>query len=177
MKPNAIDNEFWDELFDVYINDKHNLGVKDFFEQKNPAAIEEITAVMLESARKGMWKAGNEKVRALSQLHIELVNKHKPSCSGFVCDNVKLRDFIAENSSDKTSSKLYKDNIEKIREGQVNGKQGMKMKKETLGDDADNDKSVLSNVVVSVVAVVVILALVLIVRRSRRQRETEDNHK
>ena len=177
MKPNAIDNEFWDELFDVYINDKHNLGVKDFFEQKNPAAIEEITAVMLESARKGMWKAGNEKVRALSQLHIELVNKHKPSCSGFVCDNVKLRDFIAENSSDKASSKLYKDNIEKIREGQVNGKQGMKMKKETLGDDADNDKSVLSNVVVSVVAVVVILALVLIVRRSRRQRETEDNHK
>ncbi|WP_455076689.1 cobaltochelatase subunit CobN [Prevotella koreensis] len=177
MKPNAIDNEFWDELYDVYINDKHNLGVKDFFEQKNPAAIEEITAVMLESARKGMWKAGNEKVRALSQLHIELVNKHKPSCSGFVCDNVKLRDFIAENSSDKTSSKLYKDNIEKIREGQVNEKQGMKMKKETLGDDADNDKSVLSNVVVSVVAVVVILALVLIVRRSRRQRETEDNHK
>ena len=59
----------------------------------------------------------------------------------------------------------------------MNGKQGMKMKKETLGDDADNDKSVLSNVVVSVVAVVVILALVLIVRRSRRQRETEDNHK
>lgn len=54
MKPAAIDKELWDNIYNVYVKDELNLGVKQYFEQQNPAALEEMTAVMLESARKGI---------------------------------------------------------------------------------------------------------------------------
>ena len=54
-----------------------------------------MTAIMLESARKGLWKASAEQVAELAKLHTETVNKYRPSCSGFVCDNAKLREYIA----------------------------------------------------------------------------------
>lgn len=71
------------------MKDELNLGVKQYFEQQNPAALEEMTAVMLESARKGLWQASEEQVAELSKLHTEIVNTYRPSCSGFVCDNAK----------------------------------------------------------------------------------------
>ena len=56
-KPDVIDKEMWDRIYDVYVEDSYGLGTEQFFRQQNPAALQEITAVMLETARKGMWKA------------------------------------------------------------------------------------------------------------------------
>ena len=57
MKPAAIDKELWDNIYDVYVKDEYKLNVKDFFEKQNPAALQEVTAVMMETARKGYWKS------------------------------------------------------------------------------------------------------------------------
>ena len=95
MKPDAIDNELWDEIYDVYVQDKFGLGVQDYFERQNPAALEEMTAVMMETARKGMWNASAEQLKAIAELHTDLVEKYKPSCSGFVCNNAKLREYLS----------------------------------------------------------------------------------
>ena len=119
MKPAAIDKELWDNIYNVYVKDELNLGVKKYFEQQNPAALEEMTAVMLESARKGLWKASEEQVAELSKLHTEIVNNYRPSCSGFVCDNAKLRDYIASKADAPTAAQ-YKENISKIREAKCN---------------------------------------------------------
>ena len=170
MKPKAIDEEFWNELYDVYIKDKYNLGTDAFFEKQSPAAIEEITAVMLESARKGMWKASREQIGTLAKRHVELVNKYRPSCSGFVCNNAKLRKYIVSNAPDKSSARLYDGNIEKIRQGDTGSKQGMKMQRENLSQNTEQSKGVLSNVIVGIVVVVVLVGLIFIVRRNRNQR-------
>ena len=170
MKPKAIDEEFWNELYDVYIKDKYNLGTDAFFEKQSPAAIEEITAVMLESARKGMWKASREQIGTLAKRHVELVNKYRPSCSGFVCNNAKLRKYIVSSAPDKSSARLYDGNIEKIRQGDTGSKQGMKMQRENLSQNTEQSKGVLSNVIVGIVVVVVLVGLILIVRRNRNQR-------
>ena len=53
MKPQAVDKEMWNEIYDVYVKDKFNLGVQGYFEKQNPAALEEMTAVMMETIRKG----------------------------------------------------------------------------------------------------------------------------
>lgn len=111
------------------MKDELNLGVKQYFEQQNPAALEEMTAVMLESARKGLWQASEEQVAELSKLHTEIVNTYRPSCSGFVCDNAKLRDFIASKADAQTATQ-YKENISKIREAKASGSnKGVVMKK------------------------------------------------
>lgn len=173
MKPAAIDKELWDNIYNVYVKDEHKLGTKDFFEQKNPAALQEMTAVMLESARKGLWKASNEQVSELAKLHTELVNKHQASGSTFVSDNAKLRDFIASKTDTKTAVK-YKENISKVREMQsANSEKGMVMKKEEMNQTPEQQTNTLSNVAVGIAVAVVLVALVLFVRK---RRKNANNH-
>ena len=168
MKPAAIDKELWDNIYNVYVKDEFNLGVKDFFETQNPAALEEMTAVMLETIRKGMWKASAEQTAELAKLHTEMVNKYRPSCSGFVCDNAKLREFIASKSDAQTATQ-YKESISKIREAQVSGDaKGMVMKKEEMNQAPDEQKTTLSNIAVGAAVVIVVLALVFFIRRRRK---------
>ncbi|KAA4739173.1 cobaltochelatase subunit CobN, partial [Bacteroides fragilis] len=171
MKPAAIDKELWDNIYNVYVKDEYNLNVKEFFETQSPAALEEMTAIMLESARKGLWKASAEQVAELAKLHTETVNKYRPSCSGFVCDNAKLREYIA-SKSDAPAAAQYKENISKIREAKVSGDaKGMVMKKEEINRTPEEQKTTLSNIAVGVAVVVVILALVLFVRKRRKTSE------
>ena len=99
MKPEVIDKELWDNLYDMYVRDVHGLGVTQAFEGKSPAALEELTAVMLETARKGMWQASPEQLSTLAARHTELVAKYGPSGGGMTTENHKLRDFIAQHVS------------------------------------------------------------------------------
>ena len=86
MKPAAIDDALWDELYEVYVDDRHNLGVEAFFRRENPYALQEMTAVMLETVRKGLWDATPQQVAVLAELHTRLVEEFEAGCSGFVCD-------------------------------------------------------------------------------------------
>lgn len=168
MKPKAIDKEMWDEIYNVYVKDKFGLGVQDYFEQQNPAALEEMTAVMLETVRKGMWKASEQQVADIAKLHTELVNKYKPSCSGFVCDNAKLRQFIASMTDAQTAAQ-YKESISQIREAAAaKDQKGMVMKKEEMNAESDQQTNTVSNTVVGIVVVAAIVVLVVLVRRRRK---------
>ena len=171
MKPAAIDKELWDNIYNVYVKDELNLGVKKYFEQQNPAALEEMTAVMLESARKGLWKASEEQVAELSKLHTEIVNNYRPSCSGFVCDNAKLRDYIASKADAPTAAQ-YKENISKIREAKASGNdKGVVMKKEEMNQTTEEQTNTLSNVAVGIAVIIVLLALILFVRKRRKSSQ------
>ena len=171
MKPKAIDKEMWDEIYEVYIKDKFNLGIQDYFEQQNPAALEEMTAVMLETVRKGMWQASDQQIADIAKLHTDLVNKYKPSCSGFVCDNAKLRQFIA-SKTEPEAAQQYTQNIDQVRQAAADNK-GVVMKKEEMGQQPDSETNVLSNVVVAVVVIVAVIALALLVRHRRKKLNNE----
>lgn len=173
MKPKAIDKEMWDEIYNVYVKDKFGLGIQEFFEDKNPAALEEMTAVMLESARKGLWKAGEQQVADIARLHTELVNKYKPSCSGFVCDNAKLRDFIASKVNSETAAQ-YKENIRTIREAAAsadNSKATVLKKEEMNAAETEEQTNRLSNTIVMVGVVIAVIILIIVVRRRRNRLE------
>ena len=170
MKPKAIDKEMWDEIYNVYVKDKYHLGTKEFFDKQNPAALMEMTAVMMESARKGMWKATPQQLKDIAKLHTETVNKYKPSCSGFVCDNAKLRNYIA-SKTDAASAKEYQQNVEQIRDAEAaknSSDKGMVMKKETLNEDAQKTTTVGSGIVVGVIVIVAFVMLAILIRRRRK---------
>ena len=170
MKPKAIDKEMWDEIYNVYVKDKYHLGTKEFFDKQNPAALMEMTAVMMESARKGMWKATPQQLKDIAKLHTETVNKYKPSCSGFVCDNAKLRNYIA-SKTDAASAKEYQKNVEQIRDAEAaknSSDKGMVMKKETLNEDAQKTTTVVSGIVVGVIVIVAFVMLAILIRRRRK---------
>lgn len=170
MKPKAIDKEMWDEIYNVYVKDKYNLGTKEFFDKQNPAALMEMTAVMMESARKGMWKATPQQLKDIAKLHTETVNKYKPSCSGFVCDNAKLRNYIA-SKTDAASAKEYQQNVEQIRDAEAaknSSDKGMVMKKETLNEEAQKTTTVVSGIAVGVIVIVAFVMLAILIRRRRK---------
>lgn len=175
MKPKAIDKEMWDEIYNVYVKDKYHLGTKEFFDKQNPAAMMEMTAVMMESARKGMWKATPLQLKDIAKLHTETVNKYKPSCSGFVCDNAKLRNYIA-SKTDAASAKEYQQNVEQIRDAEAaknSSDKGMVMKKETLNEDAQKTTTVVSGIVVGVIVIVAFVVLAIYLRRRRKMMSEE----
>lgn len=175
MKPKAIDKEMWDEIYNVYVKDKYHLGTKEFFDKQNPAALMEMTAVMMESARKGMWKATPQQLKDIAKLHTETVNKYKPSCSGFVCDNAKLRNYIA-SKTDAASAKEYQQNVEQIRDAEAaknSSDNGMVMKKETLNEDAQKTTTVVSGIVVGVIVIVAFVVLAVYLRRRRKMMSEE----
>ena len=170
MKPKAIDKEMWDEIYNVYVKDKYNLGTKEFFDKQNPAALMEMTAVMMESARKGMWKATPQQLKDIAKLHTETVNKYKPSCSSFVCNNAKLRNYIA-SKTDAASAKEYQQNVEQIRDAEAaknSNDKGMVMKKETLNDEAQKTTTMVSGIVVGVIVIVAFVMLAVLIRRRRK---------
>lgn len=115
MKPSVVDDHIWDRYYDIYVKDEYGMGVKEKFVSKNPYALQEMTAVMLESARKGMWKADPEQLKNVAELHAELVSNHQAGCSGFVCDNGKLKDFISSKLGENAAER-YEDAVKSARE-------------------------------------------------------------
>ena len=175
MKPQAIDNEMWDEIYNVYVKDKFNLGTKEYFDRQDPAALMEITAVMMESARKGLWKATQKQLEDIAGLHTETVNKYKPSCSEFVCDNARLREYIASHQNDAAGAKEYQRNIERIRNARsvTDDDKGVVMKKETLGEETQKTTARVSGIAVTVIAVIAVVLIFVLVRRRRNSINEE----
>ena len=118
MKPSAIDQHIWNKYYDVYIEDAYGLGLEQTFTEKNPYVLQEMTAVMLEAGRKGMWQASDAQLRQVAALHTRLVAEHAAGCSGFVCDNAKLRAFIA-SKVDQPAAEAYNRNIDAARQVQI----------------------------------------------------------
>ena len=169
MNPEAIDDELWDEIYDVYVQDKFDLGVQGYFERQNPAALQEMTAVMMETARKGMWNASAEQLKAIAELHTKLVDKYKPSCSGAVCNNAKLREFIASKTL-PDAARRYEQQIRDVREASLTENKGTVLKKEEM-NASDKTRTIVSNTAVAVLVLVAITALVWTVRRHRKKME------
>ncbi len=118
MKPSAIDQHIWNKYYDVYIEDAYGLGLEQTLTEKNPYVLQEMTAVMLEAGRKGMWQASDAQLRQVAALHTRLVAEHAAGCSGFVCDNAKLRAFIA-SKVDQPAAEAYNRNIDAARQVQI----------------------------------------------------------
>lgn len=114
MKPEAIEDRLWSDLHRVYVNDELNLGVREWFKRQNAAALQEMTAVMLETVRKGYWKASEDQIKEIASLHAGLIREFTPGCSEFVCDNEKLQSFIGQ-SLDAEDARAYRVEIVKVR--------------------------------------------------------------
>ena len=88
VDPNLVRNDQWDEYFDIYVNDKLDIELDQWFEDTNPAAIARMMARMLEAERKDYWQADPERLQQLVEKYIETVNKY---------DLIVLNDALREN--------------------------------------------------------------------------------
>lgn len=169
MKPDVIDNEMWNSFYSVYVKDEYNLGTEAFFRRENPQALQEITAVMLESARKGMWKASEQQLADLARLHTELVNDFGSAASGFSGSNTKLQDYILQKI-DNQSARAYKQQLQKMRTASANpDPQGLVLKKDEMTASDSGTKNSLNGAIVALAVLVVFIVLLVVLRKMSRK--------
>ena len=114
-RPSALDPQLYGQLYDLYIADSEQLGIHEFFEQKNPAALQAITAVMLESARKGYWQPAPQQLQNTLKLHTDITRENGAACTDFVCNNPKLQQFIAGNLPE-SAARQYNEQLANVKE-------------------------------------------------------------
>jgi len=169
MKPKAVDKQLWDEMYEIYVADKYNLGVQEQMGKTNPAAIQELTATMMETARKGYWKATPEQLANVAKVHTSIVEKYGPSGSSFEGNNAKLQDFIAQNASPE-EAKAYKQSLRQMTEiAPQKDAKGMVMKKTSTAtaDTAEAESSHSFGTIAVAVVLIAFVALLIVIRKKR----------
>lgn len=169
-KPDVIDNELWNQLYDMYVTDTQNLGTKEFFKQVNPEALQEITAIMLETNRKGMWKATDSQITTLASLHTALVKEFGSSGSGFAGSNVKLQDFIAKQVS-STDATAYNKQVQQMKTAtsaaNIDSKDGMVLKKDQIGSLPEESQTSINGLIIVGAVLIAFFVLLFILKRKR----------
>jgi cobaltochelatase CobN len=94
--PEVIDDAKWQEAFDVYVRDKHQLGMEQFFETNSPFAYQDMTGRMVETIRKGYWRADDATSKRLLEEYVESVNRHGVGCAEHTCGNPRLQKYVLE---------------------------------------------------------------------------------
>ena len=70
-----VRDDQWQEMVDVYVRDKHQLGLKKWFEAHNPHALAQNIERMLEAARQGYWQADAATVAELKDRWRDLAQR------------------------------------------------------------------------------------------------------
>ncbi len=84
-----VRDDQWQEFADVYVRDKHNLGLRQWFERHNPHALAQTMERMLEAARQGYWQADPKTLDELKQRYRELAQRHDVKT-----DNARFAEYV-----------------------------------------------------------------------------------
>ncbi len=86
--PEIIRDWMWNEVNDIYFQDKYHIGVTKWFrDERHAPAMINMAAILLTAANKGFWKAREDTIRDLATTLGAMVVRYGPSCSAHVCGN------------------------------------------------------------------------------------------
>ncbi|WP_334156756.1 cobaltochelatase subunit CobN [Oryzomicrobium sp.] len=99
----VVRDDQWQEFADVYVRDKHQLGLRDWFARNNPHALAQTVERMLEAARQGYWQADAKTVAELKSTYRELAAKYDVKS-----DNATFRAYVGAPAAAATGYGLGK---------------------------------------------------------------------
>lgn len=91
MDRNVVRDDQWQEFHETYVNDRHRLGTREWFEKNNPTALAQVAERMLEAIRKEYWKADERTQRELVATYQDLAARHDVHTS-----NETFKAYVAE---------------------------------------------------------------------------------
>ena len=95
--PDAIDENKWQQMYETYVEDKYGLDIREKFEKGgNLYAYQATLARMLETIRKDYWNPDESVVQRLTSEYLATVEDAGLACSGNICDNQGLADFVTQ---------------------------------------------------------------------------------
>lgn len=90
----SISEAQWQQVYEVYVNDKYKLGLKEFFDKNNPWARQSITGRLLETARKEYWKMEDETKNTLAREYAMDVVQKGVACCEHTCNNPAMNQMV-----------------------------------------------------------------------------------
>lgn len=94
VREGSIPQHTWKEIEAIYVRDSLGLSVREWFEAENPFAFQEMTATLLESIRKGYWKADTETTRRLAESYARSVVRRGENGGLRSGGNTPLQGFV-----------------------------------------------------------------------------------
>lgn len=94
--PETVDAVRWEQTFEVYVEDKYRMDLKEFFSKKNPYAYQAIAARMLETIRKGYWQPPEKIKQTLAKEYAETVAEHGAACCEHTCNNPAFQHYTMD---------------------------------------------------------------------------------
>lgn len=105
----SVDDRTWNRIYEVYMQDRYNLQLDDWFARANPHALQSITATMLEAHRKGYWNASAEQVHDLSHRLARSVVRHGLTAGMSFGGNPALGRLVRQNLQAPGEAQLLQD--------------------------------------------------------------------
>ena len=94
--PDSINDNMFQEAYEVYFKDKHNLGLSNWFSENNPYAQQAMAAIMLDAIRRGDWKADMSVVNDLANVMAQNVIANGVACCDCTCANLANMKWAAQ---------------------------------------------------------------------------------
>lgn len=89
--PETVRSDQWDEFKAVYVDDKLELGMNQWFEQHHPQAQAQLIERLLEAARKEYWDTDAQTLQQLAQRWQELAEQHD-----VISDNARFSEYVEQ---------------------------------------------------------------------------------
>src|SRR5690606_37861489 len=92
--PETVRSDQWDEFKAVYVDDKLELDINQWFERHHPQAQAQLIERLLEAARKEYWDTDAQTLQQLAQRWQDLAERHD-----VVSDNAKFNEYVEQAAS------------------------------------------------------------------------------
>ncbi|NPV62683.1 MAG: PQQ-binding-like beta-propeller repeat protein [Methanotrichaceae archaeon] len=92
--PDLVSENTWSEVNEIYVQDKYQMGLKEFFDQNNPWASQALAGRLLETARKDRWHPTEETKKELAERYEQSVQDYGVTCCHHTCGNLLLQEYM-----------------------------------------------------------------------------------
>ncbi len=108
--PDLVKDWMWNEVADIYVRDKYNLGVTEWLSKDNNAyAMISITGTMLTAAHKGFWQADEATLKEIANTWASLIAQHGVACCDCSCGNIAMIEWATNYISADLLQNLFKE--------------------------------------------------------------------
>jgi cobaltochelatase CobN len=96
--PEQVDGSVWEKSYEVYVEDRHQLGLKEFFAKENPHARQYLLARLLEVDRQGSYRFTARQRAMLVREYLGSVARSGVGCSANTCGNRRLQRYVVSQA-------------------------------------------------------------------------------
>lgn len=112
LRPDAITNEMWNTVVDIYLKDKYNIGVAKWLSTGNNAySLIDITGKLLTMAHRGFWQTNKATIGFVANIWASAIANYGPACCDCSCGNIAMMQwamgYVNPNLLAAVKARLY----------------------------------------------------------------------